>query len=83
MIIENNGIDYEICKSQADIIESIKFILKENTTIKTIDGDQVFFKINCGELTFKITVEKSTPDPKPCNPCTHYSKKYEFKCELL
>lgn len=80
MIIEKDGIDYLICDSQANIIENIQFILKENVRFQTINGDQVFFKINCGELTFRVLVEK-LPDSRKCNPCDYYKGK--FKCELL
>lgn len=74
-MIERDGIDFEICQSQLDIIERIRLILRQKGLIETIDGDQVFFKINCGELIFKVVIEKSILlTPKIDTPCSFYKK---------
>jgi len=61
-LIENNNQDYEICFSQAQMIEEIQKLLDCHDRILTIDGNQVFFTIKKGELKFKISIDKLDKD---------------------
>lgn len=57
-LVKNNNQDYEICYSQGKMMEEIQRALQCNNRVETIDGNQVFFYLRCGEFDFKISIEK-------------------------
>lgn len=60
-ISENNNQEYEVCYTQGKMMEDIQKILDCNNKIKTINGEQIFFLMKCGESEFKISIEKINP----------------------